>query len=124
MIAVVAYLLKQGANPYETAKRDFIFEDEDNCNWYVEWFGPLPSRKTCVKSHRIYLPITMEKTFISNAIAQGRLEIIQMLQELYPIDWNRKCCTIYTAPISPLKLALIHKQHEIAEFLMDHGAKM
>jgi hypothetical protein len=66
----------------------------------------------------------MDKTFISNIIVNNRLDLIQILQELYPIDWNKKCCTIQGASITPLEFALIHKQYQVAKFLMDNGAKM
>lgn len=40
------------------------------------------------------------------------------------MDWNKACCTITGKNFTPLKFALAIQRYEIAQFFIDHGARI
>ena len=126
MIEMIPYLLMKGASPYTTRNIDFFYEGEENLE-FLEKLGNKTTKKICAKSRKEYLRLSVSRivrTFIGELICKNRIDIIEMLQKMFTIDWNKTCCTSIGMDFSPLQLALTIERYEIAQFLIDHGARI
>lgn len=132
MTEIIPYLLMKNANPHIMVEISFIYEDEENPNYLTD-LGYRFERKICVKSKKAFYPVnanglSISRTFIGELICKNRLDIIEMLQvwKKNLIDWNSVCFTakLHGTNFTPLQLALAIKRYEIAQFLIDHGARI
>lgn len=64
------------------------------------------------------------RTFIGEIICKNRIDLIEILQKMFSVDWNKKYCTAVGKDFTPLQFALTIKRYEIAQFLIDHGARI
>ena len=125
MIAIIPYLLMKGANAYIMKQVNFFYEGEEDLNYLSVW-GCESERQICVKSKRAFYtdPLQMRRTFIGELIAKNRLDVIEILHKMGKADWIRVCCCVMGVDYTPLQFALAIKRYEIAQFLIDHGAKI
>lgn len=127
MIEIIPYFLMKKADPYLMRSVNFFHEGEENLN-YLKDLGYEVQKRTCVKSRKEYLavmaPGSFSRTLIAEVIVKNRIDIIEILQKMFPVDWNKKCCTAVGRDYTPLQLALTIKRYEIAQFLIDHGARI
>lgn len=127
MIEIIPFLLMKTGNPHIDRKIGFFIEQEENLD-YLQHLGYSVSKKTCAKSRKECLQISapggFSRTFIGELICKNRLDIIEMLQKMFKIDWNKNCCTALGINFPPLQLALAIERYEIAYFLIEHGARI
>jgi hypothetical protein len=127
MIEIIPYLLMKKAEPYFMRPVGFFFPGEEDLD-YMKDLGYKIEKKTCVKSKQDYLavmaPGCFSRTFIGELIAKNRIDIIKILQKMSTVDWNYKCCNALGMGFTPLHFALTIKRYEIAQFLLDHGARI
>lgn len=140
MIELIPYLIMKKADPYLIRDIMYIYEDEkypDNTIELLMARGLKVERKVCVKSERPFFvsyqyqyekkknrAFIGQRTFIGDVIAKNRLDVMQILQRTSVIDWNRECFIVMNAKYTPLQFALATKRYEIAQFLLDHGARI
>jgi hypothetical protein len=133
MKEIIFYLLTKNADPYLMRELKFIFEGEENLN-YFEHLGKPLHKTICAKTKRGFFLVNsnlpMTRSFIGDVIVKNRLDIIEMLQQIYPIDWRKVCCTIKynstTPPVSytPLQFSLLIKRYDIAQYLINLDVKI
>jgi len=123
MVELIPYLLMKNANLYNMRSIGFLLEGEENLD-YLKELDYKSERRVCVKTKKVFFPVSMNRTFIGDLIARNRLDIIEILQKTSIIDWNKACCNAMNIYFSPLQFALVIKRFEIAQFLIDHGAKI
>jgi ankyrin repeat protein len=137
MIGIIPYLLMKNADPYFLKQIGFLYEEEKEDLEYLKEFGCGDSidpieKKICTRSKRAFFDIdtpknksiNMSRTIIGDAIAKNRLDVIEILHKSSNINWNKICCSMFNRNFSPLQFALAIKRYEIAQFLIDHGAKI
>lgn len=132
MIEIVPYLLMKGANPNIFSDIRFLYEGEEDHN-YMREFG-YEVKNTVGMDPKINIliffdsnrrcAVNYKRTFIGEAIAKNRIDIIEILQKTAVKDWNKVCCTIEGIDYTPLQFSLAIHRYEIAQFLIDHGAKI
>lgn len=132
MIGMIPYLLMKNADIYTTEAVEFLYEEEENVGYIVE-LGYEAKKEICVKSKKVFFhvsPFKFSRTFIGEVISKNRLDVIEILQKTIetlqkkPVDWNKTCCTVMGTNFTPLQFALAIKRYEIAQFLIDHGARI
>jgi len=127
MIEIIPYLLMKNANPYLMRTVNFFYEEEENLD-YMAKLGYGVEKRTCAKSKKAFsllkAPAGFLRTFIGEVIAKNRIDIIEILQQMSLVDWNKKCCTTNGRDFTPLQFALTIERYEIAQFLIDHGARI
>jgi uncharacterized pyridoxamine 5'-phosphate oxidase family protein len=129
MKEIIFYLLTKNADPYLMREIKFLFEGKDNLD-YFDHLVKKPNKTICAKTKRGFFlvnpPITI--SFIGDVIAKNRLDIIEMLQQIYPIDWRKVCCTVKyhnsTSSYTPLQFSLLFKRYDIAQYLINMGVKI
>jgi len=125
MKGLIPYLLMKGAGPYRMRQVSFVFEEEENLD-YLKEFGYVLVKKTCMKTKKVFyeLPPYYKRTLIGDAIVGNRLDVIKMLDKA-KVDWNKSCFNFCNAPnLKPLQLSLAIQRYDIAQFLIDHGARI
>lgn len=120
---IIPFLLRKGADLYRFREVNFIWDEKENLDYITE-LGFTAEKKVCVKSKRAFYPISplrMSRTFIGDAIVQNRLDILQLLYKLHPIDFNRPCCKLMSTNriLTPLQFSLAIKRYDISMFLID-----
>ena len=127
MVEIIPYLLMKKADPYLIRPVSFFLPEEENLDYMLD-LGYKIEKKTCVKSKQEYLAVAapggFSRTLIGEIIAKNRIDIIEMLQKMFLVDWNKKCCKAIGVEFTPLQFALTIKRYEIAQFLLDHGARI
>ncbi|MCE5315984.1 MAG: hypothetical protein LLG04_01295 [Parachlamydia sp.] len=129
MIEIIPYLLQiKNANPYLMRKITYIYEDEDQINYLkdLDLTDFHVTRKICTRTKKPFFDFTFPftRTFIGDAIAKNRLDFIEVLQKA-KFDWNKICVTGGSiGTFTPLQYALFLKRYEIAQFLINHGARI
>lgn len=132
MIEIIPYLLMKSANPHLMKDIVFLFEEEEKTEYLLD-LGYSLERKVCVKTNKpFYLinanSLSISRTFIGELICKDRLDIIKILQywKHKGIDWNATCFAskLHGKTFTPLQLSLAIKRYEIAQFLIDHGARI
>lgn len=121
----------KGAEPYSYRYIGFLYEDEEDTDYLRNFDVKSALRKEITESDRIIFltcDFNFARTFIGEVIAKNRLDVIEMLQKK-SVDWNRICCTISDRSLqvisyTPLQFSLLAKRYEIAQFLIDHGARI
>ncbi len=132
MVELIPYLLMKGANPNIISDIAFLHEGEEESNYMREFdceikniTGKEPRKNIII----FYNPtrrvnVSYKRTFLGEAIVKNRLDIIEILQKMIIKDWNKVCCTIDGIDYTPLQFSLAIKRYEIAQFLIDHGARI
>lgn len=131
MIEMVSYLLMKGADLYTLNDVGFVYDYEENPD-YLTTFGCEVQKLTCVKTGNSFFRFPISKSlqfryrrnFIGDAISKNRLDVIELLQKMGKVDWNKICCHIQYTDYTPLQFALAIERYEIAQFLVDHGARI
>ncbi len=66
----------------------------------------------------------MNRNLIGDAIVHSRLDAIEILWKS-KVSWNDPCFTQFGGiSLTPLQFALAIQRYEIAQFLIDHGARI
>lgn len=103
----------------------FIVEGEENIDYFNALVGRSPRWETCTETDKtVYLTPGLNRTLIGDAIVGNRLDVIEILDKS-KIDWNKPCLYLpIIGSLRPLQLSLAIERYEIAQFLIDHGAKI
>lgn len=123
MIELIPYLLMKNANPYRMRSVAYVYEDEENTD-YLKELGVIPTKKTCMTTKKAFFDIQgAQRTLIGDAIVNDRLDVIKILGNS-KIDWNKHCFMWWSTSYTPLQFSIAIKRYDIAQFLIDHGARI
>lgn len=127
LIGLIPYLLMKNANPYLMRTITYVYEDEEENLDYLVELGFTGKKQICAKTQQVFFHIptyyNFQRNLISDAIVYDRLDVIEILEKT-KIDWNKHCMLYGNINFTPLQLSLAAKRYEIAQFLIDHGARI
>lgn len=130
MVEIVPYLLMKGANPHVFSDINFLYEGEEDPNYMKELgfevrnITGMDPKIPIIIFFKTNCNANYKRSFIGEVIAKNRLDIIEILNNLNVNDWNFICCKVNGTDYTPLQFSLAIKRYEIAQFLINHGARI
>lgn len=131
MIELISYLVMKGADPYPLNDVGFLHIYEENPDYLLK-FSCNAEKIKCVKTGEEFFKFPIvnsiqfiyKRNFIGDAISKNRLDVLEVVQKMSKVDWNKVCARIGYFEYTPLQFALAIERYDIAQFLIDHGARI
>lgn len=125
LIGLIPYFLGKKADIYVMNNLGFLYEGEEDPAYMEELGYPRQTRVGIENKERVIVfPMAdFKRTLMGAAICKNRLDVIKMFQKI-SVDLNKTCCSLNGQDFTPLQFSLAIKRYEIAQFLIDHGARI
>ncbi len=125
IVGLIPYFLTIDANPYVMNTLGFLYEGEEDSG-YMEELGYPGEVKVGIENKErviVFPMVNIKRTLIGTAICKNRLDVIKILHKM-SVDLNRPCFSLNGEDFTPLQFSLVANRYDIAQFLINHGAKI